>query len=148
LRQAVRVRPEHRGSVGQVVEKGYLATLLDDKSDVMGEFFHFDADTSVISVEDPRLIFYLKNLNWRAFAKEVGFSSQDFKGRYDFALSFAGEERAIAQRLCQILSEREISVFYDEDEQHRTSLKTSKTTQSDFRTEAACCSTPQYTFST
>ncbi len=119
LRQAVRVRPEHRGSVGQVVEKGYLATLLDDKSDVMGEFFHFDADTSVISVEDPRLIFYLKNLNWRAFAKEVGFSSQDFKGRYDFALSFAGEERAIAQRLCQILSEREISVFYDEDEQHR-----------------------------
>jgi ATPase family associated with various cellular activities (AAA) len=111
LRQEVRVRPEHRGSVGQVVEKGYLATLLADKSDVLGEFFHFDEDTSVISAEDPRLIFYLKNLNWRAFAKDVGFSSQEFKGRYDFALSFAGEERNIAQRLCQLLSEREISVL-------------------------------------
>ena len=119
LRQEVRVRPEHRGSVGQVVEKGYLATLLADKSDVLGEFFHFDEDTSVISAEDPRLIFYLKNLNWRAFAKDVGFSSQEFKGRYDFALSFAGEERNIAQRLCHLLTEREISVFYDEDEQHR-----------------------------
>ena len=119
LRQEVRVRPEHRGSVGQVVEKGYLATLLADKSDVLGEFFHFDEDTSVISAEDPRLIFYLKNLNWRAFAKDVGFSSQEFKGRYDFALSFAGEERSIAQRLCHLFSEREISVFYDEDEQHR-----------------------------
>jgi len=28
LRQALRARPDHRGSVGQVVEKGYLATLL------------------------------------------------------------------------------------------------------------------------
>ena len=119
LRQAVRVRPEHRGSVGQVVEKGYLATLLDDKNEVLRDFFHFDTDTSVISVEDPRLIFYLKNLNWRAFAREVGFSSQDFKGRYDFALSFAGEERSIAHRLCEILTEREISIFYDENEQHR-----------------------------
>ena len=119
LRQAIRVRPEHRGSVGQVVEKGYLSTLLSDKSGMLGEFFHFDAETSVISVEDPRLIFYLKNLNWRAFAREVGFSSQDFKGRYDFALSFAGEDRAIARRLCELLSAREISVFYDENEQHR-----------------------------
>jgi hypothetical protein len=84
------MRSEHRGSVGQVVEKGYLASLLDDKSDVLGEFFHLDRETYILSVEDPRLRFYLKNLNWHAFAKEVGFSGQDFKDRYDFALSFAG----------------------------------------------------------
>src|SRR6266480_2185361 len=55
----------------------------------------------------------------RAFAKEVGFSSQAFKGKYDFALSFAGEDRPIARRLCELLSAREVEVFFDENEQHR-----------------------------
>ena len=55
----------------------------------------------------------------RAFAKEVGFNSQDFKGKYDFALSFAGEDRPIARRLCELLSAREVEVFFDENEQHR-----------------------------
>ncbi len=50
LRQVVRIKPEHRGSVGQVVEKGYLAILLKDKRDVLGDFFHFDEDTAVLSV--------------------------------------------------------------------------------------------------
>ncbi len=30
-----------------------------------------------------------------------------------------GEDRAIAKRLCELLTAREISVFYDESEQHR-----------------------------
>ena len=85
----------------------------------MGDFFHLDSETYILSVEDPRLIFYIKPLNWRAFAKEVGFRGQEFKGKYDFALSFAGEERSIAKKLYALLSPREISVFYDESEQHR-----------------------------
>lgn len=32
LRQAVRIRPEHRGSVGQVVEKGYLESMTENLS--------------------------------------------------------------------------------------------------------------------
>jgi hypothetical protein len=119
LRQSLRARAEHRGSVGQVVEKGYLETLLKEKAAALEEFFYYQPETSVISIEDPRLMFYLKNLNWRVFAKEVGFRSQDFKGGYDFALSFAGEDRKIAERLEHLLSAREISVFYDKNEQHR-----------------------------
>lgn len=119
LRQALKTHPEHRGSVGQVVDKGYLAYLLNDKRDTLGQFFHYQEETGVISIEDPRLIFYLKNLTWKAFAKEVGFKSQEFRGKYDFALSFAGEDRAVAKRLCELLTEREIVVFYDENEQHR-----------------------------
>jgi hypothetical protein len=65
------------------------------------------------------MIFYLKNIIWRNFSKQVGYTADYFEGRYDFALSFAGSERPLAKRLHEILTEREIATFYDEDEQHR-----------------------------
>jgi hypothetical protein len=77
----------------------------------------------MLSVEDPKFIFFLRNLVWREFTRSVGFSSEYFKGVYDFALSFAGPDRTIAQRLFEILTEREVSVFYDENEQHRIIAK-------------------------
>lgn len=56
---------------------------------------------------------------WRAFTRQVGYRTDYFKGRYDFALSFAGPQRAHAHRIKEILQEREIPVFYDYDEQSR-----------------------------
>lgn len=53
LRQALRVHRNHRGSVGQVVEKRFLETLLRDKAEILGEFFHYQPETSIVSVEDP-----------------------------------------------------------------------------------------------
>lgn len=118
LKDALRIRPKHRGSVGQVVDKGYLAALLNDKKDTLSDFFHFQAETNVLSVEDPRLMFYLKNLNWRAFSHEVGYKTQEFDGAWDYALSFAGEQRLIAERLAQLISDREVSIWYDKNDQH------------------------------
>lgn len=119
LRSAIQTRPEHRSSVGQVVDKGYLETLVWDPEKGLSEFFHYQPETKVLSVEDPRLVFYLKNLNWRSFTREVGYTTSYFPGRYDVALSFAGENRALAASLFDALSEREVSVFYDYNEQHR-----------------------------
>jgi hypothetical protein len=45
--------------------------------------------------------------------------SADFEGHYDFALSFAGDDREIAKAISEKLAEHEIEVFYDENEQHR-----------------------------
>ncbi|MBX9659125.1 MAG: TIR domain-containing protein [Nitrospiraceae bacterium] len=118
LKDALRTRPKHRGSVGQVVDKGYLEVLLQDKAASLADFFHFQPETSVLSIEDPRLIFYLKNLNWRVFAQEVGYSTQDFRGDWDFALSFAGEQREIAKALADLIKAREVSIWYDYDDQH------------------------------
>ena len=86
---------------------------------ILEPHFHFEPSTSILSVEDPKLIFYLKNLIWRAFTRQVGFRTDYFIGKYDFALSFAGVDRDYARRLCEILTEREIATFYDENEQHR-----------------------------
>lgn len=119
LQEAIRAHPEHKASISQVIDKGYLETLLREKSGVLGSHFHYEATMRVLSVEDPKLIFFLRNLIWRKFSKNVGFSADYFGGEYDFALSFAGADRAIAKRLFEILSEREVSVFYDENEQFR-----------------------------
>jgi hypothetical protein len=64
-------------------------------------------------------VFYIRNLSWPQLAEEVGFLSIDFPSRYDFALSFSGTDRTIAEGLFNKLSENEIEVFYDRNEQHR-----------------------------
>lgn len=121
LSEAMMANPDMKGSIGQVIDKGHLATLLADpeKSKVIGPYFHYDPSTTVLSVEDPKFIFFLKNLIWRAFTKEAGFKADYFGSRYDFALSFAGANRDLALELFRILGDREVAVFYDEAEQHR-----------------------------
>lgn len=138
LYEAIRAHPEHKGSIGQVIEKGHLETLLREKQDVIGSHFHYQAATRVLSVEDPKLIFYLRNIVWRQFSRNVGFTANYFKGAYDFALSFAGADRPAAKRLFELLSEREVTVFYDENEQHRIIARDiEEYLASIYRTEAA-----------
>jgi hypothetical protein len=121
LSEAVNIYPDMKGSVGQVIDKGYLTALLADpeKHDILSPYFHYEPSTTVLSVEDPKLVFYLKNVIWRVFTRQVGYRADYFKGRYDFALSFAGPNRDLAKTLHELLSEREVACFYDENEQHR-----------------------------
>jgi len=121
LSEAMIAHPEMKGSIGQVIDKGWLNQLLTDpdKEAHLAPYFHFEPSTAVLSVEDPKLIFYLKNIIWRVFTRQVGYKATYFEGRYDFALSFAGVDRPLAKRIHDILADREITCFYDENEQHR-----------------------------
>ena len=116
--QALAQHPEHRGSVGQVIDKGYLEEFLN-KHVELADSIHYDPATKTLSVEDPKYLYFLRNLIWNKFARQVGFLSTEFKGRYDFALSFAGTDREIAEALANKLIESEAAVFYDKNEQHR-----------------------------
>ena len=40
-----------------------------------------------------------------------------FEKTYDFALSFAGDDRQVAKKIAERLRQKEIAVFYDHDEQ-------------------------------
>jgi hypothetical protein len=80
---------------------------------------HFDAETRVLGIEDPKFFFFISNLLWNKFADKVGLLNVDYQSTYDFALSFAGENRNIAEAIFNALTEREISLFYDKNEQHR-----------------------------
>jgi hypothetical protein len=121
LSEAMIAHPEMKGSISQVIEKGWLSALLNDpeKAEILSPYFHFEPSTGVLSAEDPKLIFYLKNIIWRVFSEQVGYKADYFDGRYDFALSFAGADRELAKHLYDVLAEREVSTFYDENEQHR-----------------------------
>jgi hypothetical protein len=109
---------EHRSSVGQVVEKGYLESLIKNDS-AFSEVLHYDPQTRILGVEDPQFVFFLRNLSWKRFSQRVGYVNIKFESKYDFALSFAGSDRKLADLLFQSLSDMEFEVFYDKNEQHR-----------------------------
>lgn len=110
--------PEQKGSVTQVVTKGFLSDLIAGSEDIQ-KVLHFDATSNILVVQDPQFIFYIRNISWPHLSEEVGFLSIEFPARYDFALSFAGSDRAIAEALFEALTEMELEVFYDRNEQHR-----------------------------
>lgn len=110
--------PDHKLSVSQVVDKGFLEGIIRDNEDLRG-VIHYDTNSRVLAIEDPKFMFYLRNLLWSKFAEKVGYISISFANKYDFALSFAGENRQLASKINDLLLEEEISVFYDKNEQSR-----------------------------
>lgn len=116
--EALAQHPNHKGSVGQIVDKGLLESFLSSNPE-FGNVIHFDSNTHILGVEDPKYVYYLRNLLWTKFAKQVGFMGMEFKSKYDFALSFSGTDRDIAAPIFDKLNEQEIAVFYDKNEQHR-----------------------------
>lgn len=110
--------PQQRGSVSQVVTKGFLQELVATSEDIQS-VIHYDAATATMVVQDPQFVFYIRNLSWSRFAQEIGYISIEFPSQYDFALSFSGSDRDIAEAIYNELSERELEVFYDKNEQHR-----------------------------
>jgi hypothetical protein len=107
-----------RGSVGQIVEKRYLENFISGKSEVQ-DVLHYDSAAKLLTVEDPQFVFYIRNIGWKSFARSIGFNNFTSENKYDFALSFAGSDRDIAEALFNRLRDEEIEVFYDKNEQHR-----------------------------
>ncbi len=105
-------------SINQVVEKGFLKKLIEDNP-LLQDVIHFDDQSNVLTIEDPKFLFFIRNILWNKFAEQIGFVGIEFNKPYDFALSFAGENRDLAKTINSKLLEREISVFYDQNEQHR-----------------------------
>jgi len=94
--QVVAAHPALSGSITQIVEKGYLADLIA-KDEELTAVLHFDSQSRILSVEDPQYIYFLRNIPWSKFGEDVGFLSVDIPSKYDFALSFAGADRPIAE---------------------------------------------------
>lgn len=118
LTRSIRENPSLAGSVTQIVEKGYLRDLVSGDAEISG-VLHYDPTSRYLTVEDPQFVYFLRNVSWSRFAEDAGFLTMDFPSRYDFALSFAGPDRPVAEALFSSLQEREFETFYDRNEQHR-----------------------------
>ena len=86
----MRNNPASRGSVGQVLDKGFLGAWIN-KDEEIRQVLHFAQEADLLTIDDPLFLFYVRNVPWREFARELGFVSVAFERRYDFALSFAGK---------------------------------------------------------
>ncbi|MGY8632586.1 hypothetical protein RAD15_08830 [Bradyrhizobium sp. 14AA] len=102
-----------RGSLGQVIDKEYLEPFLREEDKDLQNFFHCDPYTRVFAVEDPKFMYFMRNLLWSKFVKKVGFISIEFRSKCDVALSFAGERRELTKALAESLQEHELEVFYE-----------------------------------
>jgi hypothetical protein len=122
LDEAIRAHPDIRGSANQVVQKGYLEDWINTNPEIR-EVLHFDPASHILGVEDPQFLFFIRNISWKKFADDLGYIAVEFESKYDFALSFAGNDRAIAAAIAEKLSEHEVEVFYDRNERHRMLAK-------------------------
>ena len=118
LARSIREHPNLAGSVTQIVEKGYLRDLVNADADISA-VLHYDPTSRFLTVEDPQFVYFLRNISWSRFAEEAGFITMEFPSPYDFALSFAGSDRTVAEKLFSALQDREFETFYDRNEQHR-----------------------------
>lgn len=116
--EVLHLHPEMKLSIRQIIDKGFLERFLQENPS-LNDVLHFDLQSSVLTIEDPKFLFYIRNILWNKFAEQIGYTEIEFTRPYDIALSFAGSDRDIAYQLYANLSEREIHVFYDENEQSR-----------------------------
>ena len=101
-----------RGSINNIKESR-LAILLRDKP-TCARHFYYNAETKNFAIEDPALFYFLKHLNWPKLRQDCGFKATSRDTEYDFAISFAGENRELAKQLAGQLTLLDSHVFFDE----------------------------------
>jgi hypothetical protein len=74
LDRALAQHRDHRGSVGQIIDKGYLHDYLTANPDLQ-DVIHCDPSTRMLVIEDPKFLYFLRNLIWNKFARQIGFLS-------------------------------------------------------------------------
>lgn len=116
LEVEVRTHPDLETSVAAILSGDHLSTHIASDAEITN-LVSYDPRNRLLSIEDPKFFFFLRNLNWGKFAERIGFLSIEVNGKYDFALSFSGEQREQARALSNALRDRDLSVFFDEYEQ-------------------------------
>ncbi len=113
LNELANANEDVRGSINNIKETR-LAILLRDKP-ACGKHFYYNADTKNFAIEDPALFYFLKHIDWTKLRQDCGFraSSRDYE--WDFAISFAGENRDIARQIAEQLGLCDSRVFFDEN---------------------------------
>jgi len=112
LNQLANANEDVRGSINNIKESR-LSILLRDKP-TCGKHFYYNADTKNFAMEDPALFYFIKHLDWDRLRTDCGFRAPSREAEYDFAISFAGENRVLAREITAQLSLLDAHVFFDE----------------------------------
>ncbi|MCG6267856.1 TIR domain-containing protein [Vibrio furnissii] len=112
LNELANAYPEFKGSINNIKERR-ISVLLESKP-ICEKYFYYNQETKNFAIEDPALFYYLKHLEWDVLRRACGFRDSDKDYDFDFAISFAGENRALAKNITDLLSILDCTVFYDE----------------------------------
>lgn len=112
LNELANANQDVRGSINNIKESR-LATLISSKP-ICDRYFYYNSDTKTFAIEDPALSYYLKHLDWDTLRTACGFRNEAKPFVFDFAISFAGENRELAREIADQLTILDCSVFFDE----------------------------------
>lgn len=79
------------------------------------DLIFYNKTGKTIAIEDPSLRFYLNLLDIDRLKSKIHIRQNKFT--WDVAVSFAGEDRAVAKEFRDVCKEKGIEVFYDFDQQ-------------------------------
>ncbi|HZL16108.1 MAG TPA: TIR domain-containing protein [Polyangia bacterium] len=113
LNELANANDDVRGSINNIKEKR-LAILLRNKP-TCADHFYYNAETKNFAIEDPALFYFLRNLDWARLRQDCGFKTSARDYEYDFAISFAGENRDLAREVARQLTVMDCHVFCDEN---------------------------------
>jgi hypothetical protein len=112
LNEMANSNPEVRGSINNIKETR-INILLESKA-ICEKYFYYNSPTKNFAIEDPALFYYMKHLDWEEMRKTCGFRDAENSYEFDFAISFAGENRILAKKITDLLTILDCTVFYDE----------------------------------
>lgn len=112
LNELSNAKPEVHGSINNIKERR-LSVLIQSKP-ICARHFYYNSETKNFAIEDPALFYFLKHLDWSALRNDCGFREAPKDYEFDFAISFAGENRALARHLAESLEILDSHVFFDE----------------------------------
>lgn len=102
-----------RGSINNI--KDYRLSNLLESKELAARYFFYSPETTTFAIEDPAVFYFLRHLDWEALRADCGFRGRDENHEFDIAISFAGENRALAKHLAEQFATLDIPVFYDEN---------------------------------
>lgn len=112
LNELANSKPEVHGSINNIKERR-LSVLIQSKP-MCARHFYYNHETKNFAIEDPALFYFIKHLDWAALRSDCGFREAAKDYEWDFALSFAGENRDLARHIAESLETLDARVFFDE----------------------------------
>jgi hypothetical protein len=90
-----------------------LAALIQSKP-FCARHFYYNSEAKNFAIEDPSLFYFLRHLEWNGLRSDCGFRETPRDYEFDFAISFAGENRELARHIAQSIETLDASIFFDE----------------------------------
>jgi hypothetical protein len=101
-----------RGSINNIKER--RITIVLESKPICDRYFYYNPDTKAFAIEDPAFFYYLQHLDWEGLRRDCGFRDDPHSYDWDFAISFAGENRELAKSIADLLAILDCTVFYDQ----------------------------------